>query len=198
MRGDEDLHYCSSRTPQPADQPQPVQVSHPSEPIQRAQSTLPTVLEEEIGVPEPLNRPGPTGAPQPQRTCIERCNAATSAAAIKAILKELDSRTQAFVYPKRLDFADPQLLGGLPELKDSPSNVPFIEYREKLLDLMGRLENVLIYEDEGVRLARLAAIDRVKSELSKVGRLKVRLWKKVSCYDGGRVEITSTHSIWST
>lgn len=84
------------------------------------------------------------------------------------------------MYPKHLDFIEPESPSDQPQLEDSPNNAPFIEHRQKLMGLVGRLEDVLIYGDEGVRLARLAAIDRVTDGLSKVGKVKAKLWKKVS------------------
>ncbi|KAF8603477.1 hypothetical protein BDV93DRAFT_544670 [Ceratobasidium sp. AG-I] len=178
VRGKDGVYYCPRRAPKPAQPVQSIQASRPSQPSQRTQTMLPTVLNEETGAPGPSTRSNPAGMPQPKRTFLEPHDAATSVATIKAILQELNSRSMAFAYPKFLDFGEPELPGSQPQLKDSPNNAPLIEHREKLLGLVGRLEDVLIYGDEGVRLARLAAIDRVTSELSKVGELKTKLRKK--------------------
>ncbi|KAG8700452.1 hypothetical protein FRC08_004697 [Ceratobasidium sp. 394] len=93
------------------------------------------------------------------------------------VLEELDEQVTAFKFPTRLAFSEPSSDGQVPRLAKARMNQPLADHRsslEYLLDVLGEVQS---NGDPGVKVARAAAIQRVRSELAELKQKKAAAWR---------------------
>ncbi|KAJ7165090.1 hypothetical protein C8R46DRAFT_304329 [Mycena filopes] len=149
-----------------------------------------SLAEAEAAPPSPTtSNKGKAPAPAPVK------DASTSAAEVAAIDAAFKALADEFVFPAELDFGGSSSRSASPARSASPTtsdsaspiarlsysarNQPVRFYHQALSGLLGRLDAVESFGDEGVRKERKEVVGRVEGALDEVEKVVEGRWRKV-------------------